>query len=186
MTNLYGLELVRIRQNAKTVDSINDLIESEKKCTDPSKRNTQDPLCMRSTSNLGSLQRDPPALDSVKDVVKSGKKQNELENKDKTPSAETMQRKMLICQKTNVRRFMEYHLKLSAEINYKEDINAKPPYSYAVLICLAMMDVKKKMTLEQIYKWIKDNFAYYRNTGPCWQVCSTILSLWKYKHRKKQ
>ena len=177
LTNLYGLDLVRIHQNANNVDSIKYLIESEKKCTDPSKQNTQDPLRMRSTSNLENLQSVPPALESVNDVVKSGKKQTELANKDKTPSTENMQRKMLICQKTNVKRFMEYHLKLSAEINYKEDINAKPPYSYAVLICLAMMDVKKKMTLEQIYKWIKDNFAYYRNTGPCWQVCCTILSL---------
>ena len=177
MTSVHSHDLVRIRQNTQTVDSINDLIQSERKHTDPMKQNILDPLCTGSTSNLENLQSVPPALESVKDVAKSGKKQTELANKDKSLSAENMQRKMLICQKTNVKRFMEYHLKLSAEINYKEDINAKPPYSYAVLICLAMMDVKKKMTLEQIYKWIKDNFAYYRNTGPCWQVCCTISFL---------
>lgn len=85
-------------------------------------------------------------------------------------SIDNMQRKMLICQKSNVRKFMEYHRKLSKIIDYKTDKNAKPPYSYAVLICLAMMDIKKKVTLDQIYTWIKENFAYYRNTGPCWQV----------------
>ena len=83
---------------------------------------------------------------------------------------------MLICQKTNVKKFMEYHKKLSKEINYKEDKTAKPPYSYAVLICLAMMDLKQKVTLEQIYKWINDNFAYYRNTGPLWKVYLILVN----------
>ena len=64
---------------------------------------------------------------------------------------------------------MEYHKKLSTEINYKDDKAAKPPYSYAVLICLAMMDIKDKVTLEQIYQWIKDNFAYYRSTATLWK-----------------
>ena len=109
------------------------------------------------------------AINTCNNVLdKPEKKKSEAANK--VPTTENMQRKMLICQKTNVKKFMEYHKKLSTEINYKEDKNAKPPYSYAVLICLAMMDIKKKVTLEQIYKWIKENFAYYRNTGPCWQV----------------
>lgn len=104
------------------------------------------------------------------DTKSENKNHTEKTIKNKVPTTENMHRKMLICQKTNVKKFMEYHKKLSMEINYKEDKSAKPPYSYAVLICLAMMDIKKKVTLEQIYKWIKDNFAYYRNTGPCWQV----------------
>ena len=87
---------------------------------------------------------------------------------------------MLICQKTNVRKFVEHHKKLSNIINYKEDANAKPPYSYAVLICLAMMDVKKKITLDQIYKWIRDNFAYYRNSKPYWQVGKSKLDIMAY------
>ena len=56
------------------------------------------------------------------------------------------------------------------EIDYKNDDNAKPPYSYAALICLAMKDTKKKMTLSQIYKWIRDSFAYYRKADKSWQV----------------
>lgn len=94
---------------------------------------------------------------------------------ESTNTVENTQRKMLICQKTNVRKFVEHHKKLSNIINYKEDANAKPPYSYAVLICLAMMDVKKKITLDQIYKWIRDNFAYYRNSKPYWQVTKSKL-----------
>ena len=81
---------------------------------------------------------------SIDDVPKSDIKQSESITKDKAPTTENMHRKMLICQKTNVKKFMEYHKKLSMEIDYKEDKNAKPPYSYAVLICLAMMDIKKK------------------------------------------
>ena len=56
------------------------------------------------------------------------------------------------------------------EIDYKNDDDAKPPYSYAALICLSMKDTKKKMTLSQIYKWIRDNFAYYRKADKSWQV----------------
>ena len=35
---------------------------------------------------------------------------------------------------------------------------------------LAMKDTKKKMTLSQIYKWIRDSFAYYRKADKSWQV----------------
>ncbi|PSN32236.1 hypothetical protein C0J52_17242 [Blattella germanica] len=45
----------------------------------------------------------------------------------------------------------------------------KPPYSYAALICMAMGANRNKMTLSAIYKWIRDNFLYYRNADPSWQ-----------------
>uniref|UniRef100_A0A1A7YHE6 Forkhead box D2 n=1 Tax=Iconisemion striatum TaxID=60296 RepID=A0A1A7YHE6_9TELE len=46
----------------------------------------------------------------------------------------------------------------------------KPPYSYATLICMAMQASKKsKITLSCIYKWITDNFCYYRHADPTWQ-----------------
>ena len=64
----------------------------------------------------------------------------------------------------------EYHNQMLKEIDYKNDADAKPPYSYAALICLAMKDTKKKMTLSQIYKWIRDSFAYYRKADKSWQV----------------
>lgn len=55
-------------------------------------------------------------------------------------------------------------------VDYKLNGNIKPPYSYATLICMAMKANKNKMTLSSIYKWIKENFLYYRNADPSWQV----------------
>ncbi|XP_001636939.3 forkhead box protein J1-B [Nematostella vectensis] len=55
-------------------------------------------------------------------------------------------------------------------IDYKNDPNHKPPYSYATLICMAMRDTKRvKITLSAIYKWIKENFMFYRVADPTWQ-----------------
>lgn len=55
------------------------------------------------------------------------------------------------------------------EVDYKVDGSVKPPYSYATLICMAMKANRNKMTLSSIYKWIKENFLYYRNADPSWQ-----------------
>jgi len=55
-------------------------------------------------------------------------------------------------------------------IDYKNDPTHKPSYSYATLICMAMRETKKtKITLSAIYKWIKENFMYYRVADPSWQ-----------------
>lgn len=51
-------------------------------------------------------------------------------------------------------------------------IDGKPPYSYASLISFAINSIKgkeKKMTLSEIYKWIQDNFPYYRSAGNGWK-----------------
>ncbi|KAL4648111.1 forkhead box protein J1-like [Arapaima gigas] len=57
------------------------------------------------------------------------------------------------------------------EVDYKTNPHVKPPYSYATLICMAMQASKKsKLTLSCIYKWIKDNFCYFRHADPTWQV----------------
>ena len=55
-------------------------------------------------------------------------------------------------------------------MNFPEDPTAKPPYSYAALICLAMATMEQKMSLSQIYVWIKEQFAYYRSGDQSWQV----------------
>ncbi|XP_054167959.1 uncharacterized protein LOC128965317 isoform X2 [Oppia nitens] len=54
-------------------------------------------------------------------------------------------------------------------IDYKTNGSVKPPYSYATLICMAMKANKNKMTLSAIYKWIRENFMYYKNADPSWQ-----------------
>ena len=46
----------------------------------------------------------------------------------------------------------------------------KNRFSYATLICMAMRANNNKMTLAAIYNWIKENFMYYRNADPSWQV----------------
>nr|XP_033818060.1 forkhead box protein J1 [Geotrypetes seraphini]XP_033818061.1 forkhead box protein J1 [Geotrypetes seraphini] len=56
------------------------------------------------------------------------------------------------------------------DIDYKTNPHIKPPYSYATLICMAMQASKKiKITLSAIYKWITDNFCYFRHADPTWQ-----------------
>ncbi len=48
---------------------------------------------------------------------------------------------------------------------------AKPPYSYANLITFAINShERKKMTLNEIYNWICENFPYYREAGNGWKV----------------
>ena len=121
--------------------------------------------------NMGNARMETSGPNSSKqqDVKTSGKTLGSRTS-SKSKRANKAQRKVLVGQKTNVREFTDHHKELSKEINYKRDKSARPPYSYAALICLAMMDVKSKVTLEQIYKWIKYNFAYYRNAGRRWQV----------------
>ncbi|XP_074553003.1 forkhead box protein J1-A [Halichoeres trimaculatus] len=56
------------------------------------------------------------------------------------------------------------------DVDYKTNPHIKPPYSYATLICMAMQASKKsKITLSCIYKWITDNFCFYRHADPTWQ-----------------
>lgn len=71
-----------------------------------------------------------------------------------------------------------------AEPNRPVDLNAeykgggehnrrdgKPPYSYVNLITFAINSTpKKRMTLNEIYQWISDNFHYYRRIGNGWKV----------------
>ncbi|KAL8581847.1 hypothetical protein ACOMHN_010221 [Nucella lapillus] len=48
--------------------------------------------------------------------------------------------------------------------------DGKPPYSYANLITFAInSSSQKKMTLAEIYKWICENFPYYKGAGNGWK-----------------
>ena len=52
----------------------------------------------------------------------------------------------------------------------------KPPFSYATLILLAINSTsEKRMTLQDIYKWIEDNFPYYKNCKKAWKVITVVL-----------
>jgi hypothetical protein len=51
----------------------------------------------------------------------------------------------------------------------------KPPYSYVNLITFAINSTsKKRMTLNEIYQWIAENFHYYRNAGNGWKVIAIL------------
>jgi len=48
---------------------------------------------------------------------------------------------------------------------------SRPNYSYASLIAQAISDSKeKKLTLNEIYKWVSDNYPYYKMEDTGWQV----------------
>ncbi|ODV90458.1 hypothetical protein CANCADRAFT_106698 [Tortispora caseinolytica NRRL Y-17796] len=50
------------------------------------------------------------------------------------------------------------------------DDGSKPPYSYATLIGMAILQSpSKRLTLAQIYKWIYESYAYYRKSDSGWQ-----------------
>ena len=71
-------------------------------------------------------------------------------------------------------------------VDYRTNTHVKPPYSYASLIIMAMKSKScSKMTLSEIYKWITDNFVYYKHAEPSWQVNIQNLILILY-HKKVQ
>ena len=55
--------------------------------------------------------------------------------------------------------------------------HSKPPYSYSTLILLAINSSReKKMTLQEIYKWIEDNFPYFKKCKKAWKVLTHFKS----------
>ncbi|XP_053556899.1 forkhead box protein I1c-like [Bombina bombina] len=46
----------------------------------------------------------------------------------------------------------------------------RPPYSYSALIAMAIQNVpEKKLTLNQIYQYVADNFPFYKKSKAGWQ-----------------
>lgn len=55
-------------------------------------------------------------------------------------------------------------------LNYR----SKPPFSYTHLITEAISSTaNKRMSLSEIYQWIRDNYPYYRTAQPGWKVGPT-------------
>ncbi|SMN20643.1 similar to Saccharomyces cerevisiae YCR065W HCM1 Forkhead transcription factor that drives S-phase specific expression of genes involved in chromosome segregation [Maudiozyma saulgeensis] len=50
------------------------------------------------------------------------------------------------------------------------ELEKKPPYSYAILICLAILQSQEgRLTLSQIYQWISTHFTFYKLKDASWQ-----------------
>ncbi|CAB4254762.1 similar to Saccharomyces cerevisiae YCR065W HCM1 Forkhead transcription factor that drives S- phase specific expression of genes involved in chromosome segregation, spindle dynamics, and budding [Maudiozyma barnettii] len=50
------------------------------------------------------------------------------------------------------------------------ELDKKPPYSYAILICLAILQSREgRLTLSQIYQWISSHFTFYKLKDASWQ-----------------
>lgn len=62
---------------------------------------------------------------------------------------------------------------LNAEYKCADPVKreGKPPYSYVNLCTFAInSSPRKKMTLNEIYQWIADNFSFYKITANGWKV----------------
>jgi hypothetical protein len=52
----------------------------------------------------------------------------------------------------------------------------KPPYSYATIIGHAILTSKdRRLTLNDIYNWITENYQFYSNDTQGWQVINILL-----------
>ncbi|KXJ76293.1 hypothetical protein RP20_CCG009941 [Aedes albopictus] len=60
-----------------------------------------------------------------------------------------------------VRRSRESYDKRKEEYTSVTNATEKPPFNYAQIIAMAMLD-EGRMTLKQICKWIQEKFAYYK------------------------
>lgn len=75
---------------------------------------------------------------------------------------------------TSTAQRAEPHRPIDLNAEYKGNEHSrregKPPYSYVNLITFAINSTnKKRMTLNEIYKWIAENFHYYRLAGNGWK-----------------
>jgi len=59
-----------------------------------------------------------------------------------------------------------------AVVNYR----SKPPFSYTHLITEAINSTQhKRMSLSEIYAWIRENYPYYRTAAPGWKVSTSLF-----------
>lgn len=68
--------------------------------------------------------------------------------------------------KENYEKRSEVYIQMSSE---------KPPYNYAQIIAMAMLD-EGRMTLKQICDWIESRFAYYK-VHRNWNVSSVLINV---------
>jgi len=70
------------------------------------------------------------------------------------------------------------------EIDYSRDAakDLKPPFSYATMIAQAIFSSdEEKLTLNNIYGWIQDKYAFYRHSNSGWQVRGILFLMFLAK-----
>ncbi|CAI7171424.1 BTE_collapsed_G0006200.mRNA.1.CDS.1 [Saccharomyces cerevisiae] len=74
------------------------------------------------------------------------------------------------CARSNGNLTLEEILQSLERRRINGELAKKPPYSYATLICLAILQSQEgKLTLSQIYHWIHVHFPYYKQKDASWQ-----------------
>lgn len=74
------------------------------------------------------------------------------------------------CARSNGNLTLEEILQSLERRRINGELVKKPPYSYATLICLAILQSQEgKLTLSQIYYWIHVHFPYYKPKDASWQ-----------------
>lgn len=71
-------------------------------------------------------------------------------------------------------------LPISADISRNREFyrthDVRPPYTYASLIRQAIMESKDcQLTLNEIYQWFTETFAYFRRNAATWKVLFPFL-----------
>ncbi|KAK6176347.1 hypothetical protein SNE40_014648 [Patella caerulea] len=78
-------------------------------------------------------------------------------------SSSSVSREVLQTKEINTNSSTEYRYHQNSGFN-------KPPYSYATLISMAINDTEeKRINISSIYKWITDNFPYYKMADSQWK-----------------
>ncbi|KAK6176349.1 hypothetical protein SNE40_014650 [Patella caerulea] len=78
-------------------------------------------------------------------------------------SPSSVSREVLQTKEINTNSSTEYRYHQSSGFN-------KPPHSYATLISMAINDTEeKRINISSIYKWITDNFPYYKMADSHWK-----------------
>ncbi|KAK3113906.1 Forkhead transcription factor, partial [Teratosphaeriaceae sp. CCFEE 6253] len=72
--------------------------------------------------------------------------------------------------KPKIEKDEPFELPDPTEMPLVHDDGTKPPHSYAELIGMAILrSHSRRLTLAQIYKWISDNFCFYKTSDSGWQ-----------------
>jgi hypothetical protein len=134
--------------------------------------------------NFSSLTNKAPTESNTTSAITNSKKltkqnSNTKETKNENKNNSTITTPGSLVHSSPAQR-AEPHRPVDLNAEYKgTDLGrreGKPPYSYVNLITFAINSTsKKRMTLNEIYQWISENFHYYRKAGNGWKVVHDIL-----------